>query len=84
MIFVSRNGRIALKAALKPAPMIVAARLLIAAVGSLVLIIQELRSAPEGYEDEHGFHIWLRSSVIVAHPARVAVAQNRILFFAQP
>ena len=38
--------------------MIVAARLLVAGVGgSLGLIIRELRKAPEGYEDEHGFHM---------------------------
>ena len=26
-------------------------------VGSLALIVRELHKAPEGYEDEHGFHI---------------------------
>lgn len=37
--------------------MIVAACFLVAGVGcSLALIIRELRKAPEGYEDEHGFH----------------------------
>ena len=36
--------------------MIVAANLLIVGVGSLALIILELRKAPEGYEDERGFH----------------------------
>jgi hypothetical protein len=38
--------------------MIVAACFLVAGVGcSLALIIRELRKAPEGYEDEHGFYI---------------------------
>jgi hypothetical protein len=32
-------------------------RLLIAGLLSLALIIRELFNAPEGYEDEHGFHI---------------------------
>jgi hypothetical protein len=25
--------------------------------GALVIIVNGLRSAPEGYEDEHGFHV---------------------------
>jgi len=37
--------------------MIVAAGFFVAGVGcSLALIIRELRKAPEGYEDEHGFY----------------------------
>jgi len=37
--------------------MIVAAALLLAAAGgSLALIARELRKAPEGYEDDQGFH----------------------------
>jgi hypothetical protein len=37
--------------------MIVAAGFFVAGVGcSLALIIRELRKAPEGYEDEHGFN----------------------------
>ena len=36
--------------------MIVAAALLLAGAGSLELIARELRKAPEGYEDDHGFH----------------------------
>jgi hypothetical protein len=37
--------------------MIVAAGFLVAGVSCfLALIIRELRNAPEGYEDEHGFY----------------------------
>ena len=36
--------------------MMLAAGLFIAGVGSLALIIRELRKAPEGYEGERGFY----------------------------
>jgi len=37
--------------------MIVAAALILAGAGSLALTAWELRKAPEGFEDDHGFHI---------------------------
>jgi hypothetical protein len=44
--------------------MIVAAGLLVAGMGSLALIIRELRNAPEGYEDdEHGFYTVRKGAV---------------------
>ena len=36
--------------------MIVAAAFLLAGAGSLALIARELRKAPEGYEEDDGFH----------------------------
>jgi hypothetical protein len=41
----------------EPLLIVVASGLLVPGVGSLALIVRELRQAPEGYEDEHGFHI---------------------------
>ena len=42
---------------------IVAACLLVAGMGSLALVILELREAPEGYDDEHGFHATCSSMI---------------------
>ena len=43
--------------------MIVAAGLLVTGMGSLALVILALHKAPEGYEDERGFHA-VRKGVI--------------------
>ena len=43
--------------------MIVAAGLLIVGMASLALVILGLRKAPEGYEDERGFHAVRKSKV---------------------
>jgi hypothetical protein len=37
--------------------------LLVTGIGSLTLIARELGKAPEGYEDEHGFHIVRKRAV---------------------
>ena len=43
--------------------MLVTAGLLVAGIGSLALILRELRKAPEGYEDEHGFRVVSKKAV---------------------
>jgi hypothetical protein len=43
--------------------MIAAAGFLVAGMGSVALVILELRKAPEGYEDEHGFHALRKAPV---------------------
>ena len=48
--------------------MLVTAGLLVAGIGSMALILRELRKAPEGYEDEHGFRVVLQESGRVGCP----------------
>ena len=58
--------------------MIVAAGFFVAGVGcSLALIIRELRKAPEGYEDEHGFYIVRNGAVKYGVPDSMKARRTR-------
>ena len=57
---------------------IVAVCFLVAGVGcSLALIIRELRKAPEGYEDEHGFHTLGDGAVKYGVPDSIKTRRTR-------
>ena len=58
--------------------MIVAAGFFVAGVGcSLALIIRELRKAPGGYEDEHGFHTVRNGAVKCRVPDSMKARRTR-------
>jgi hypothetical protein len=58
--------------------MIVAAGFFVAGVGcSLALIIRELRKAPEGYEDEHGFYTVRKGAVKYGVPGSMKARRTR-------
>ena len=62
--------------------MIVAAGLLVAGMGSLALVILELRKAPEGYEDERGFHAARKGTVGYGIPSSLIQNARRARSFA--
>ncbi len=62
--------------------MIVAAGLLVAGIGSLALVILELRKAPEGYEDERGFHAARKGTVGYGIPSSLIQNTCRARSFA--
>ena len=61
--------------------MIVAAGLLIAGMGSLALVILELRKAPEGYEDERGFHTVRKGTMRYGVPGSMIQHTRKALSF---
>jgi hypothetical protein len=51
-------------------------------MGSLVLVILELCKAPEGYEDEHGFHGLRKGAVGCSFPGSMMQNTRRVRSFA--
>jgi len=61
---------------------IVAAAFLIAGIGSLALVILALRKAPEGYEDDRGFHTVRKSTLGYGDPGSLIRNTLRAVSFA--
>jgi len=60
---------------------IVAAGFFVAGMGSLALVIFELRKAPEGYEDERGFHAVRNCTVRYGVPGSMIKNTRRTVSF---
>jgi hypothetical protein len=60
---------------------IVAAGLLVAGMGSLALVILALHKAPEGYEDERGFHAVSKVTVLYRGPGSMIKNTRRAVSF---
>jgi hypothetical protein len=61
--------------------LVVIVGLLVAGMGSLALIILELRKAPEGYEDERGFHAVRKRTVGYGVPGSMIQNTRRAVSF---
>jgi len=60
---------------------IVAAGLFVAEMASLASVVFELRKAPEGYEDEHGFHAIRNHTVKYGVPGSMIKNTRRAVSF---
>ena len=61
--------------------MIVAAGLFVAEMASLASVVFELRKAPEGYEDERGFHAVSKVTVLYRVPGSMIKNTRRAVSF---